>query len=254
MKQLVRLLVLVVVVLGGYTTYTVYSEDTVKIANWNLQIYGQSKASNEQLVDFYADKIDDYDIVFVQEIRDASETAFPKLCAELVNYTCITSSRAGRSSSKEQYGIIYKNGINLTYFKDYNPDSLDRWERPPIETVFQINDKTFTIYNIHTKPDAVEEELMHLETIIKKDRDIIILGDLNADCSYYNNDKETEFDNLYWLIQDNADTTVSQTDCAYDRIILSNGFYQDKVDYGIDKKGITDDISDHYLVWVEFKL
>lgn len=225
---------------------------TIKIANWNLQTFGQTKASNTELMNFYADKIDDYDIIFIQEIRDVSETAFPKLCSLLQNYTCKLSSRAGTTNYKEQYGIIYKEDIILTDFKDYNPN--DWWERPPIKTTFKINEYALTTYNIHTKPDNVQQELYYLEQIVSDNNNVLIIGDLNADCSYYNNDKETEFDNWNWIIEDNQDTTVSTTNCAYDRIILNNDAKKELADFGIEKKEITSSISDHYLVWVELKI
>lgn len=228
------------------------SPPTVKIANWNLQTFGQSKASNTELMNLYADKIDDYDIIFIQEIRDKPETAFPKLCSMLQNYTCKLSSRAGTTNYKEQYGIIYKNEISLTSLKDYNPN--DWWERPPIKTTFNINGYELTTYNIHAKPDDVQQELFYLEQIVSNNGNVIVLGDLNADCSYYNNDKETEFDDWNWIIKDNQDTTTSSTNCAYDRIILNNNANQEFKNYGIDKKQITSSVSDHYLIWVELKI
>ena len=196
---------------------------TFTIANWNLQIFGQSKSNKENIMNFYTEEIQKYDIVFIQEIRDKAETAFPKLCETLPEYNCMTSSRAGRSSSKEQYGIIYKKGIEVKDFVDYNLENTDNWERAPIAVTFDINGYEFTAYNIHTKPDDVKNELSELEKLIDiNNGNIMILGDLNADCSYYNEIKNPEFDNWNWKIQDNEDTTVSQTDCAYDRIILND--------------------------------
>ncbi len=254
-RFLIKIILLLVLSFGGYTIYdNYYNADTIKIANWNLQIFGMTKASNPELIQTYSSIIDDYDIIFVQEIRDKSETAFPILCSHLVNYTCITSSRAGRSSSKEQYGVIYKKGINLTSFYDYNPDAQNRWERPPIRTDFNINGYSLTIYNIHTKPDDVKQELDYLKDIVIDTGNVLILGDLNADCNYYNNNKETEFDSWQWLIQDSEDTTSSNSDCAYDRIILNNDAYEEYKSYGIYSKDITENISDHYLVWVELEI
>ena len=165
----------------------------------------------------------------------------------------MSSSRAGRSSSKEQYGVIYKEGINVTYFKDYNPDSLDRWERPPIRVDFNVNGYEFSVYNIHTDPDAVKSELSSLEDVVEDKGNVIVIGDLNADCSYYNNAEANgdEFDSWSWIIPDSEDTTTSNSYCAYDRIILNNDAYNEYISYGVDKTGIDSDVSDHYLVWVE---
>jgi len=256
LNSLIKIIAFLVVLTGGYTVYDNYSynADTIKIANWNLQIFGQSKASNPELMSFYSSVIDDYDIIFVQEIRDKEGTAFPKLCSMLINYTCETSSRAGRTDSKEQYGIIYKNGINLTNLYDYNPDTQDRWERPPVKADFNINGYQLIIYNIHTKPEDVQSELNYLEEVAVTTGNVIVLGDLNADCSYYNNEQQTEFDSWNWLITDNQDTTSSNSNCAYDRILLNSDANAEYKSDGIYKKEITTEISDHYLVWVEMKI
>ena len=253
-SQLIKIVFIIVVVLGGYIVYDYYDSDTIKIANWNLQIFGEKKAGSIGLMQTYSSIINDYDIIFIQEIRDSSQTAFPKLCSMLQNYTCVSASRAGRTSSKEQYGVIYKNEINLTSFQDYNPDSQDRWERPPIKVTFNINDYSLTVYNIHTKPDDVQQELDYLEDVVLDIGNVLILGDLNADCSYYNNEKQTEFDDWKGVIKDDEDTTVSATHCAYDRIILNDDSYEEYVGDGIYKQEITKDVSDHYLGWVEIEV
>ena len=227
---------------------------SIKIANWNLQIFGDTKSSNSQLMQIYSSIIEDYDIIFIQEIRDIDGSAFVDLCFLLPNYDCRISSRAGRSSSKEQYGIIYKKGIEIKEFKDFNPDSQDRWERPPVEVTFDIEGYDLIVYNIHIKPDDAKQEIDYLDDIVKINENIIILGDLNADCSYYNNPSEPDFDNWNWLIGDNEDTTSSSTNCAYDRIILNQNSYGEYLNDGIYKSGITSDVSDHYLIWVELNL
>ena len=231
-----------------------FSERTFKVANWNLQIFGDTKASKPELMNFYADKLDNYDIDFIQEIKDADGSAFVKLCSMMGGYECKISSRAGRSTSKEQYGIIYKKGISIVEFKDYNPDSQDRWERPPIEVTFNVDGYELTIYNIHTKPDDAPQEIASLEGIAKSSGNVIVLGDLNADCSYYNPSVEHDFSSWNWIIKDSDDTTVSDTNCAYDRIIMDSDAYNEYQDSGIDMSGINKDLSDHYVVWVELKV
>jgi len=62
-----------------------FSADNFSIASWNLQIFGQSKASNESLLKYYAEKLDDYDLFIVQEIRDSSGIAIKKLAEKLIN-------------------------------------------------------------------------------------------------------------------------------------------------------------------------
>lgn len=229
-----------------------FSKDSVKIANWNLNVFGNKKASDLGLLQTYASIINNYDIIFIQEIRNKKQKAFPQLCNFLPDYICIASSRAGRTSSKEQYGIIYKKGIQIQEFKDFNPDPNDRWERPPIKLTFNIENYKLTAYNLHTKPEDTTKEIDNLEKVVENQGNTIVLGDLNADCSYYNASDANDFDSWHWVIKDNEDTTVSSTNCAYDRIILNQDAYKEYINDGIYKE-ITENLSDHYLVWVELQ-
>ena len=45
--------------------------DYLRICSWNPQIFGDSKASNLDFMNFTADMFDDCDIAILQEIRDA---------------------------------------------------------------------------------------------------------------------------------------------------------------------------------------
>jgi endonuclease/exonuclease/phosphatase family metal-dependent hydrolase len=229
------------------------NNNTIKIANWNLQIFGDAKENNSTLMGIYARVIGQYNIVFIQEIRDADQSAFTKLCGLLPEYNCNISSRAGRTTSKEQVGIIYRKGITIISWKDFNPDALDRWERPPIAVGFDINGYSVTAYNIHIDPNTVSSELDALEQIVTNSGNVIVLGDFNADCLYYTPQEETDFDDWNWVIKDSDDTTVSLTDCAYDRIILNSDAYAEFVQSGIFHQGIEKAVSDHYPVWVEIK-
>jgi len=226
---------------------------TIKLANWNLQIFGDSKASKPEIMNVYVNTLTNYDIAFVQEIRDSDGSSFSNLCSILTNYDNKISSRAGRSSSKEQYGVIYKKSIKAE-MKDYNPDAQDRWERPPTAVDFNINGYRLKVYNIHTKPGDVKSELSSLEQIVSTNGNVIILGDLNADGNYYNPIDNTELDGWNWVIGNDEDTTSSETDCAYDRIIMNADAYQEYSTSGVFKAGIIKDISDHYPVWVEIRV
>jgi len=223
------------------------------VAAWNMQRFGPEKAGNTTLLYAYADRIRQYDIVFLQEITDSGDESFPLLCSLLIDYTCVNSSKAGRTSYKEQYGIAYKNNIALLGYKDWNPDPLDRWERPPSEARFGFGSFNMTFFVLHAKPSDVKKELRSLENaLVTGDGDIAIIGDLNADCDYYSpaSANSTEFDGWFWAMPDSEDTTVSKnTHCAYDRIILNDGAKSRFVEYGVDRN-VTSDMSDHYLVWM----
>lgn len=258
------LICVVIIILLAILAYSYYQfvktqdeyliNETFTVANWNLQIFGDKKANDTLIVDYYAEKMSDYDIIFVQEIRDKDGSAFDELCNRLPDHECVLYSRAGRSSSKEQYGIIYLEKFDLEVY-DYNPDPLDRWERPPIRATISLNNYSIVAYNIHTKPDNATQEIYALEDLIENSAisgNVIVLGDLNADCNYYDEYYENAFSKTvgwYWVIKNSDDTTSGFSDCAYDRIILNADAKNEYVAYGIEKT----EYSDHYLVWVRLR-
>ena len=90
----------------------------------------------------------------------------------------------------------------------------------------------FFLIVIHTKPTDTVNELNGLLDVYNYAVSYystsagMLLGDLNADCTYLSNIKYTNL-KLYvntsftWWIDKNADTTSrASTDCAYDRYIL----------------------------------
>ena len=225
---------------------------SISIACWNLQVFGTSKASNETLLAFYAEKLDDYDIFILQEIRDASGTAIQILAEKFPEYQYIISDRSGKSSSKEQYAVFYNDNTTLIESYDYQDEYQQVMQRPPLKATFISNNWSFTLYTIHTQPDNVSDELTVLETIIDNPlNDTIILGDLNADGRYYNEDDIEHFTDWKWVVSNYIDTTVATSNNTYDRIIINdateNNFISARVMNDVKK-----DQSDHYLVYATF--
>jgi len=224
-------------------------DDIISIACWNLQIFGTKKAANETLLNYYAEKLDDYDIFIVQEIRDKSGEAIKSLASEFPSYHYVLSSRAGQSSSKEQYAVFYNNQAELLSSYDYQADYQEQMQRPPLKCTFSSNNWTFTIYTIHTQPDNVEGELTLMEILIGEPAsDTIILGDLNADGSYYNEDNKNHFADWIWVVENDVDTTVAESDNTYDRILINNAAQNNYLSWGV-MDDVSSSQSDHYLVY-----
>jgi len=229
-----------------------FSADNFSIASWNLQIFGQSKASNETLLNYYAEKLDDYDLFIVQEIRDSSGTAIKKLAEKLPSYNYIISERAGRTNSKEQYAVFYNNRTTLLNVHDWTAEEQSEFERPPLEATFNVNNWTFTLYTIHTKPSNVSIELSNLQSLVgSPENDTIILGDLNADGSYYDESNFQHFKKWDWIVTNDMDTTVAASSNTYDRIIINNATVNNYLNVGI-MDDVTKSQSDHYLVYAVF--
>jgi hypothetical protein len=215
------------------------------IASWNLQRFGPTKAVNTELVMSIASKINDYDIIIIQEITDSSGAAFNKLCTYLNEYKCIASDRIGEGSYKEQYGIIYKDAELI----DQKYIATNTMAREPMWLIFRSNNWTFNLITTHTRPDNATLEIMTLDYMLNQPKfqtDTILIGDLNADCDYY--DRGPEFSDWLWAITDDTDTTVGHSTCTYDRLIINKAAQNNFYEAGV-MKHTTSAMSDHYLIY-----
>ena len=180
-------------------------EDTVSIATFNIQTFGQSKLNKTDVMQRITEIISQYDIVAVQEIRSKEQNVMPTLI-DMLNasgkkYDYVISKRLGRTSSKEQYAFVY-NIENITYVNNSAfivGDKEDVLHREPLVAKFKVKNGTFdfTLINIHTDPDETKQELNYLDDVYRTvqdadpdENDVILLGDLNE-----------KADNLYELGQ-----------------------------------------------------
>lgn len=249
-KSLILFFIIILAV-SAFSFIDYSPKNPVSIASWNLNIFGDKKAGNETLMQEYQNIISQFDIIFLQELRDIDGSALTILCEKFnSSFNCFNSSRAGSSSSKEQYYLLYGKEFTLINYTDYNLANISGFERPPIKAVFNYNNITFSVYCIHTKPDDAKSEISNLESLIANEGNILVLGDLNADCSYYK--KGNDFNNWHWAITE--DTTVSDSDCTYDNMIINQEFYNYFIQSNVYKTNITKDLSDHYLVYSIFNL
>ena len=81
---------------------------------------------------------------------------------------------------------------------------------------------------LHTDPDSAVEEMEALVSVHAavqrrwNSDNIVILGDLNADCKYASSRARDRLTlrtdpRFTWLIDDDLDTTTTNSHCAYDR-------------------------------------
>ena len=217
--------------------------------------------------------ISQFDIVAIQEIRDKSGTAVVKLENMMdttgTNYNYVIGPRLGRTSSKEQYAYMYGAGtIDITYIS--MEDSFDKFHREPYMCQFKAKTGNFdfVLIIIHTDPDDATDEIEALPLALtearnhfKNESDFIILGDLNADCTYFD---ESAYKNTainHWLIGNEVDTNLAKSSCTYDRIIITDGVEEDYAgNSGVFRFDIMYDlpyieakkVSDHYPVYSDF--
>ena len=86
------------------------------------------------------------------------------------------------------------------------------------------------LIGIHVRPNSTDTQkeiealvAVYEEAVMRYNTtNVIIMGDMNADCSYlsnrrYNNLTFTNDNRFVWLIGKENDTTVTNSTCAYDR-------------------------------------
>ncbi|NXP05676.1 DNAS1 protein, partial [Thinocorus orbignyianus] len=216
---------------------------SLKISAFNIRTFGDSKMSNQTIANIIVSILSGYDIALVQEVRDADQSSVNKLMDQLNSaspypYSFLISDPLGRTSYKEQYLFIYRSDIvsvlGSYYYDDgCEPCGTDTFSREPFIVKFSSPTtlvEEFVMVPLHAEPSSAAEEIDALydvyTDVINKwaTNNIFFLGDFNADCSYVTSSqwpsiRLRSLEACEWLIPDSADTTVADTDCAYDRII-----------------------------------
>ena len=256
------------------------STEKIRIASFNIQVFGVSKAEDPFVMDILAKTIARFDIVAIQEIRDASGTAIIDLenAVDLLgsDYEVVVGPRLGRTTSKEQYAFFYR--VSMFHCREsytYNDSVSDLFHREPFVASFSTvnGDFDFVLATIHTDPDEATKEINSLPLVIEDAKahfpgelDIILLGDFNADCSYFDEDDMAcplRDESYIWMISNDIDTNVAESSCTYDRIVITDDLDSKfKITPGIFRFDnvfdLTDadpkDVSDHYPVWIDFSV
>lgn len=247
----------------------------IKIATFNIQTFGKTKCSKKEVTNTLTKIVKNFDIVAIQEIKDeATLPYFVTLLNESSQqeYDSVSSTLLGRTPSKEKYAFVYnKQKIQFTGKSYAYNDKLDIFERDPFVAQFKSNKFDFVLANIHIKPSDAKKEIANLVDVVddacKKfsdDKDIIVLGDYNADGSYFSESTTTGFRDLkyFWAIPDDFDTTIADNSNTYDRIVFqkkytkedftgNSGVFKFDNEYNLTKTQAKQ-VSDHYPVWCEF--
>uniref|UniRef100_A0A3P8PAB5 Deoxyribonuclease-1 n=1 Tax=Astatotilapia calliptera TaxID=8154 RepID=A0A3P8PAB5_ASTCA len=251
---------------------------------FNIKSFGDTKASNTTLMNIITKIVQRYDVILIQEVRDSDLSATQKLM-EYVNkdspqYKYIVSEPLGASTYKERYLFLYREAlvsVAKSYTYDDGPEETgqDAFSREPFVVMFSSKHtavRDFTLIPQHTSPESAVRELNALYDVVADVRarwnndDIVLLGDFNAGCSYVSGSDWQQIriftdKTFHWLITDAADTTVSQTVCPYDRIVVTadmmRGVVKDSAkvyNYMTDlnlKQDLALAVSDHFPVEVK---
>lgn len=174
------------------------TKDHLAIGTFNIQVFGVNKMGKPNVMAVLVDVARQFDVLAIQEVRAADQSLIPHF-VELLNaegraYSYVLGPRQGNTVSKEQYVFIFDmQRVEQVGPAFMVPDPQNLLHREPMVATFRTRGVpahqafTFTLMNIHTDPDVVEDELASLPATINYVRqvnpiedDVILLGDLNA--------------------------------------------------------------------------
>ncbi|QDT40960.1 Endonuclease/Exonuclease/phosphatase family protein [Gimesia alba] len=254
------------------------SENTIRIASFNIQVFGQSKMQKPQVPQILARIVQQFDVVAIQEIRSQDQTVMDDFLS-IVNsgehrYAYLLGTRQGRTASKEQYAYFYNTErIRVNEKWTYTViDKYDKLHRPPYVAHFQTlspsseNPFTFSLINIHTDPDETKQELNVLDDVFRvvandgsQEDDVILLGDLNVDDQHLG--ELGMVPDLMWTVSKTPTNTRKSK--QYDNILFSrhrsqeftgnSGVYDFQTRFKLSEKEALN-VSDHLPIWAEFHI
>ncbi len=249
--------------------------ETLRIATFNIQVFGQSKLNKPEVMDVLARTVRRFDVVAIQEIRSVEQDVMPRF-VELINadgsrYDFVIGPRLGRTSSKEQYAFVFD-----TTRVAVDPQSIftladpqDLLHREPLAARFMALGPpsheafTFTLVNIHTDPDETDQELDALDDVFRivqaqGEDDVILLGDLNVDDRRLG--ELGRLPGIAWVIA--GAPTNTRRSKSYDNIVFDArttveyagyaGVFDLQAEFGLTLDQALE-VSDHLPVWAEFR-
>ena len=249
---------------------------TIKVASFNIQVFGTSKLQKTPVMQVLADVVRRFDLVAIQEVRSVDDTVLPQFSALInstgVRYDFVIGPRLGRTNSKEQYAILYDTSrIEVDPSSVYTvPDPQDLLHREPLVARFRPRGVppnqafTFSLVNIHTDPDETVTEMDTLANVFvgvqqngTGEDDVILLGDLNVDEYHLGN--LGRLPGIGYVVA--GVPTNTRRDKTYDNIVFDR---RTTVEY-TGRWGVLDlmaeysltsaqalEVSDHMPVWAEF--
>ncbi|MCS7046936.1 MAG: endonuclease/exonuclease/phosphatase family protein, partial [Gemmataceae bacterium] len=250
--------------------------DTIKIASFNIQVFGTSKLKKPEVMDVLCQVVRRFDVVAIQEVRSTDDTVLPKF-VQMINagggsYDFVVGPRLGRTNSKEQYAFVFNTQrLAVDRSSVYTvPDPRDLLHREPLVARFVVQGPpaqqafSFTLVNIHTDPDETRTELDALADVFTSvqnngsgEDDVILLGDLNVDERHLG--RLGQLPGITWAIT-GVPTNTRKTK-QYDNIVFHKsrtaeytgrfGVVDLMADYGLSEAQALQ-VSDHLPIWAEF--
>lgn len=266
----------------------------LRVASWNIQNFSVNKAADDRVMDRIAEKLIQFDVVAVQEVMNVREQADPNCprnadCPEADNCGVLREALDSRLNGEygrnygfafspqvrhERYLYIYnRNRVELLEHRlvddpgdsepvcAHRPEETGAMVRQPHLAAFQAGDFSFTLLNTHvstTETAAEIEALLEFQRTVRDEgySDVVVLGDLNADCSYLSQRAHDELPDqeFLWLFEEVDTTLYEDSACAYDRFLITAPTIEDLTGERGRVKNVDLEMSDHYPIWMNFFL
>jgi deoxyribonuclease-1-like protein len=252
--------------------------ETIRIATFNIQVFGESKAQTAPVMDILARVARNFDVIAIQEVRARSQDVIPSFVEQINSagrrYDYVIGERLGRTTSKEQYAFIFDTqSVEVDRQQLYTvADPDDLLHREPLVALFRVrgpspeNAFTFTLVNVHTDPDEVPQEMNVLDDVYmavrndgRNEDDVILLGDFNADDQHLGD--VGRLSGITWVISGMPTNTKGTH--QYDNLIFTEqatreftgrgGVFDFMREYNLTMEQ-AEKVSDHLPVWAEFSI
>ncbi|WP_130735420.1 endonuclease/exonuclease/phosphatase family protein [Flavobacterium sp. J27] len=246
----------------------------IKICSWNIENLGASKSEKD--IAYMAQKIQDYDIVALQEVvvSEAGEQAVIALVnvlnqnGTLWDYT-ISNATSGNAYKAERYAFLWKpSSVQKIGNAFLEPTYVEEIEREPYLATFKYKEKEITLVNFHAKTKKMQPEteikFFKFFPAIYPNKNLVFIGDFNCPQSHtvFFPLRKMGYESVFVNQKTSLRQKCIQNDCLaseYDNIffnakrfeILDKGiipFYHDFLDIHTART-----ISDHVPIWVTLK-
>ena len=252
---------------------------TIRIASFNIQVFGDKKLSDRLVAQTLARIVQQFDVVAIQEIRTQSDRHMQDFVSVInsagAHYDYVVGPRLGNSKSTEQYAYVFNTDKimidRVSVYTVGDPDNL--LHREPLVASFSTKLDpsvafTFTLINVHTDPDApvLKQELEALAEVYRVVRraggnedDVIMLGDFNASDQEMGQTRLGMIPDLKPLVRGVFSNTKQNK--LYDNLLIHT---PSTTEY-MGRSGVlnfaqplnmtqaqAETVSDHFPVWAEF--
>lgn len=221
---------------------------SIKICAFNIANFGATKFKRDHILEMIVKILYRYDLTVVQEIRSEEFDVIEKTLHELNNYCqkigsakrfkAERSNFVGNEHRQEQYGYFYNTSkLKIDGFMQFEDENdVFRYEPAFANFLCKRTGREFTVVGVHIQKDSVVAEmnkLIELYDMISEEfgtQNVVFTGDFNAEGSYLSKKKAGTVDffndpRFKSLISHDVDTTVSNTDYAYDRIFVAGDLF-----------------------------